>query len=328
MFIDTELYFIGVSMMLISSIPVFIYLMYGREPKIDYNAKYETDLPTNDPPAIVNAICSDGVSKRVGVPDLDGFRATILDLIDRNYLLLSNKSGGNCSSGSLFLEINQDYDPDTLWNFEVQVLDFLKKYEQNGIVSMDLITESLAYYNTSKLFKYTYKNWKKEVKKVIVDGNFKEAFHSKGDRYLKIFGFLGLVTAYIVFRYTSGYSKSIVVLCVILGAVSLISLVLPQKIAGQWTKYGREYYAQWHSFKKYIEDYSLIKEYPPESVNVWNRYMVYATALGDADGVKKAMKLSFPEDQRQMGDIQLFHDCDDLIFSLLDNAFTAVFEQD
>jgi uncharacterized membrane protein len=34
------------------------------------------DLPTDDPPAIINAICS-GVSKKVGEPDMNGFIATI-----------------------------------------------------------------------------------------------------------------------------------------------------------------------------------------------------------------------------------------------------------
>jgi uncharacterized membrane protein len=38
--------------------------------------------------------------------------------------------------------------------------------------------------------------------------------------------------------------------------------------------------------RKYIKDFSLIKEYPPESVKVWNKYLVYATALGIADEVE------------------------------------------
>ncbi|MEL7670699.1 hypothetical protein [Methanobacterium sp.] len=84
MYIDVNNYFISVLMILISSMPIFIYLMYGREPKIDYSTKYEMDLPTDDPPAIVNAIY-DGLSKEVGEPDINGFKATIMDLIDRNY---------------------------------------------------------------------------------------------------------------------------------------------------------------------------------------------------------------------------------------------------
>ena len=35
----------------------------------------------------------------------------------------------------------------------------------------------------------------------------------------------------------------------------------------------------------------MIKEHPPESIAIWNQYLVYATALGVADEVYKAMKL-------------------------------------
>jgi uncharacterized membrane protein len=77
-------------MVLSTIIPVIIYYKYGREPKIDYRAEYERDIPTDDPPAVVNAICGSGFGKRIGVPDMDGFRATIMDLINRKYLLIKN----------------------------------------------------------------------------------------------------------------------------------------------------------------------------------------------------------------------------------------------
>jgi len=89
--------------------------------------------------------------------------------------------------------------------------------------------------------------------------------------------------------------------------VAILSFILPQKIAGQWTTYGEEYDAKWHNFKKYIQDFSLIKEYPPESVKIWNKYLVYATALGVADAVRKAMELYLPRDQLEGSDIYLFH---------------------
>ncbi len=298
-----------------SCIPLF-YLCYGRAPKMDYSAKYETDLPTDDPPAIVNAICGPGISKKIGEPDIDGFKATIMDLIDRNYLLLSNKtSGGEYNSpGSLFLEINHDYDPDTLWNFETEVLNFLREYEQNGIISMDLVSESLNYYDSAKFFESTYLNWKKEVKQAVMDGNFKEASYPKGNIYLKVFGLLSLFVAPAAFFSTFGdpipMAHYVLILTIVLGIMGIFSIILPQKIAGQWTAYGREYYARWHSFKKYIEDYSLIKEDPPESVNIWNKYLVYATALGVAEGVRKAMKLSIPDDLLEENDMYSFYDYD------------------
>ncbi|EKQ54760.1 MAG: putative membrane protein (DUF2207), partial [Methanobacterium sp. Maddingley MBC34] len=53
--------------------------------------------------------------------------------------------------------------------------------------------------------------------------------------------------------------------------------------------------------------FSLIKEYPPESVTIWNKYLVYATALGAADAVRKAMELYVPSEQLEGSDIYMFH---------------------
>jgi uncharacterized membrane protein len=114
---------------------------------------------------------------------------------------------------------------------------------------------------------------------------------------------------------------------IILGASSAISILMPEKIAGRWPGYGREYYAQWNSFKRYVEDFSLIKEYPPESVNLWNRYIVYATALGSTYGVKKAMEFSLPKDILRENDIYMFQYNNDPT-SALTNAINSALESD
>ena len=286
-------YLLAILLLLLSLTPLVIYLRYGREPKIDYNTEYETELPTDDPPAIVNAICA-GNPKKIGVANLDGFRATILDLIDRNYLIINN---GDAYSDSLLLEINPDYDHDSLWEFEEMVINFLREYEQGGVISMDLISKSLNYDEDAAFFKVFYKNWRGEVLDCLLEeNNFEGAFHSRGDDYLKAFGYLGIIVSFVLMKSESGF---IFLPAFILLASSVVSLILPQKIAGQWTPYGREYYEKWKSFKRYIEDYSLINNYSPESVKVWDKYLIYGTALGAANGVRKAMELSLPDNKRK-----------------------------
>ena len=58
-------YIVSVLFFLALFIPFIIYFRYGREPKIEYQAEYERDIPTDDPPAIVNAICGPGFSKKL-----------------------------------------------------------------------------------------------------------------------------------------------------------------------------------------------------------------------------------------------------------------------
>lgn len=86
--------------------------------------------------------------------------------------------------------------------------------------------------------------------------------------------------------------------------MAILSFFLPQRIAGQWTTYGEEYDAKWQNFERYIQDFSLIKEYPPESVVIWNKYLVYATALGVAKAVLKVMEKSLPKDQIESSEIR------------------------
>ena len=129
--------------------------------------------------------------------------------------------------------------------------------------------------------------------------------------YSKSLVVLSLVLAALVFIFTITDSlpaaKYALLMSILLGLVAIISIILPEKIAGQWTTYGEEYDAKWHNFKKYIKDFSMIKEYPPESIAIWNKYLVYATALGAADAVKKAMELYVPNEQLETSDIYMFH---------------------
>jgi uncharacterized membrane protein len=124
-----------------------------------------------------------------------------------------------------------------------------------------------------------------------------EVFQKKGVNYLKIFGGTGIVVAIIVFFVSAvdplPVARYALFSSIILLFVALTCFILPHRITGHWTTYGEEYDARWKNFAKYIRDYSLIKEYPPESIKIWDKYMVYACALGIAPKVMKSMEL-FP----------------------------------
>lgn len=315
---------IAVLMLLACFIPVIIYLKYGRDPKIDYLAEYERELPTEDPPAVVNAISGKILGKEVGEPDLDGFRATILDLIRRDYLILNESPSENEGDKhhSLSLKINKlKYnsfkDPLELWNFEIDIINFFSHFEdKNGFIYLDTIKKELkkqifvmensesksgAEYHT---FYELYKMWKKDVINQFFDHEtMAQLFIKKGDKYLKFFAGIGLIVSTFIFFAsaidTLPEAKYALVSSLILILVSITSLVMPQKVAGQWTTYGEEYDAKWHNFAKYLQDFSLIKKNPPESIEIWDKYLVYACALGVADKVRESMEMSIP--QKELG---------------------------
>lgn len=59
---------------------------------------------------------------------------------------------------------------------------------------------------------------------------------------------------------------------------------------------GRIKNLKWEAFKRYITTFSYMKEHPPESVIIWEEYMVYATAFGVAKKTSKALKMILPEE--------------------------------
>ena len=127
------------------------------------------------------------------------------------------------------------------------------------------------------------------------EDKFSRFFDSTGSDYLDSFGVCAIgiavllfVVAFFIDVLNSGLTM---IMAFILAAVGVVSLMLPSGIAGKYTDEGKLYEEKWMKFKKFLEDYSLIKEHPPESIAIWNKYLVYATALGVADEVYDAMKM-------------------------------------
>ncbi len=58
-------------------------------------------------------------------------------------------------------------------------------------------------------------------------------------------------------------------------------------------RYDPEIYKEillWKAFARLLGDYSLIKKYAPQDIRMWGDWLVYATALGKAENVIRAMK--------------------------------------
>ena len=59
-------------------------------------------------------------------------------------------------------------------------------------------------------------------------------------------------------------------------------------------KYYEELNASQYVLKKYMEDFSLLNEKEVPAIEVWEHYLVYATAFGIADKVLKQLKTIYP----------------------------------
>ena len=273
---------------------IVIYLRHGREPKVDYDGIYEREPPTSDPPAVVNALIDN--SGDIGTPNMKGFEATILDLINRKVFSLDTKKDSETDINDLYLTLHKN-DYDTLDIQEQTVFDILAMFaDDNNVVNMSNLNADLSYESNAKLFMEEFETWQNDVKHEYLDSEILETyFNDTGSSRMNEIGVIGILIGIGVFLlglFTNLHNGIFAIGGgIVLAIFSFIVVMLPEDIFGQWTEKGRVFYLKWNNFKKFLKDNSLINEHPPESIVVWKQYLIYGAALGVADEVYEAMKL-------------------------------------
>ncbi len=291
-------------------IAIIIYFRFGREPKVDYDGIYEREPPTDDAPAMVNALIDN--THDIGTPNMKGFEATILNLIDKKVFELETRRDQNTDLTELFLKLNRDK-TSGLAIHENTVFDIMEMFsDSHDIVNLSNLNNDLSYESNAKLFMEEFNEWQQDVKHEYLDSeNLETYFNAKGSKFMKIFGIAGLVIGIIIFilGLLTNLHNGIFAIGggIVLSVFSFIVMMLPNDIFGQWTKKGRLFYLKWKNFKKFLKDNSLINEHPPESIVIWKKYLIYGTALGVADNVYKAMKLQEKNISGFDDDIFLYH---------------------
>lgn len=321
----TQNYILWTLIMLLSALfPLIIYLVYGRDPKINYSAEYEYDLPTGDPPAVVSAIY--GEHYNIGKPDMDGFKATILDLITRGYLLIEEVPSKGDESKVIELRVNPNGRRSDLKEFELDALKFMEKFKRNNVISLDEFKNSLKEKRKAESFKKSYDCWNASLEKEFLnDEIMNNIFVKKGSAYLKSYGIIGVIVAVLTFivSYFDAFPAASYTFygSIVLGIVSIMSIIMRQSIGGHWTVYGKENYVKWQNFKKYIKNVGLMEEHSSESLKNLNKYIVYGTALGITEEVKKSMeKLHLKEVLGITMSLFIYFEIFDILSSSLDSS--------
>jgi len=266
--------------MLLSMIYPFYIIYRSLGVKILNRSNFDGNLPEHDPPAIVNAICGPGISRNIGDPGVDGFLATMMDLIRRRYILV-NKSIKD-SDVVIKLKINDRKKSNHLKSFEKRVIDFLVGFGRKQTIYLDEINENLE----KNHFQKRYFEWRKAVIKELSNGKLESLFLETDGKGLYIYGFVALLGSLLLMaltfkspiqgaKYTFYTSFPLILM-------AGVSLLMTSKVNGRWTDQGREYRTQWMLYKKYIKN---PKNHPTDSKELFDEYLVYGTALGVGDDI-------------------------------------------
>lgn len=277
------------------------YFKYGREPKVDYDGIYEREPPTDDSPAVVNAMID---SKEFGKPNMKGFEATILDLIDRKVLKITKENE------NLMLSI--DGGADSLDNGERIVVDILNHFSSNGVLNLSRLDDRMDSKSNAEWFLKHFESWQEAVENEYMTDEVKSMyFDDTGTTIASVVGYLGMAVGVIfvlIFMFTD-FSRGweLLIIGIIVAVFSNFIKNRRDDIFGRWTNEGRVIYLKWVNFKKFLKDNSLINEHPPESIVVWKKYLIYATSLGVAKSVEKAMNLNVPNVRDYDDGVFLYH---------------------
>ena len=284
---------------------VFTYLRYGREPKVDYDGIYERELPTNDPPEVINALVEDRTD--LGTPTMKGFEASIMNIIDKKVFRLSPQENVDFDTRDLILTFDQDKKSE-LSESEKIVFNTLEHFANNNTLNLSMLNGQLSTEYEAKWFMSQLEMWEKNVENQI---NLEEYFDGTGSSMISFISVAGLVFGVIIaiLGFTTELGNGVYALAggIFLIIFSIAIMRLDEDIFGRWTESGRVFYLKWRNFKKFLKDNSLINEHLPESIVVWKKYLIYGAALGVADKVYDAMKLQAPNYVDYDDDLFYYH---------------------
>jgi len=274
-------------------IPIFIiyglylWFKHGKEPETGYERDYEQEPPYDYSPAVVGALFNMAEQK----PAMNDFTATILYLATKKYLRI-DKVTKEKKRLFFFKKNVEDYqitllkDPVELAEYDQTIYNMLKNAAKGNKITFDEFAKKVQKQQMS--YHKKFESWRTDAKKRIKPGFYQEDIAIKKLGALVavpvIMLFLGLIFYFFV-GYEDLLFMSIPSFVMVLVAFGMLYVPLRAR-----TKEGALHLARWKAFKKYIEDFSDFKQKPVMDIILWEKYLVYATSLGVADKVIKAMK--------------------------------------
>ena len=130
------------------------------------------------------------------------------------------------------------------------------------------------------------KNYDKENKKIG------DAWQTKNGEYI----FVMIVSITLIFI------LDIKIIPVVFTITSLICAIMAKMVANRYnglTQNGIDEKEQWIALKRYMEDFSMIKDKTVPELVLWEKYLVFATVFGIADKVLKQLKVVYPQLERE-----------------------------
>ena len=263
---------------------IYIYKKYDKELKNPLNSEYCREFPGDYGPAVMSYLMN---NKKIKGNDVS---ATLLDLVQRKVLTLKEIPSKKRKKDYNFTLKKKDK---KITESEEYLLDwFLNDIGDGKAVSLKEIKKVSKSQTSSIVFVKKYNTWVKKVKEQAKKENFfevKKDILGKGSLY----GLLGIVIFVLSYLFSIDYIFENIILKAagFLVLIVGISFIVYVTTFSKKTIKGALHYYSWKGMKKFLLAFGRFKEKELPEIVLWEKYLVYAAALGVADKVEKQMKI-------------------------------------
>ena len=286
-------------------IPLATYIKFEAL-NFNYKKKFKIKALSTDSPAIINSLFGKGFRKNVGEPNIEGYQATILDLVNKNYLKMkfvkfkekSSFKNREKPEKKMILIINRkllNCHKTKVKEYEKSILHSLAALEKNKIIDFEKAEEILNKRTKAGIFQKNYHKWEEnliESSNKILDKYYNKKCSVILRKYGQLAIFFGLISIILFI-----FSVNIITLLIgfLMLFIGLLFEISPSKNLGGWNKEGKIFKSEWDLVKKYLKKESLIKSHLPQDPSKLNEFLPYAVALGMIKNIDENFK-SFPSE--------------------------------
>ena len=290
---------------------VWTYLRYGKEWGVLYDALYEHEPPRPLPPAVVPAILTQGSVQNAELAK--GFAATLLEAARLGHLEIEETQHRGLLGTGLLKDTDLIYrltakgqailspmgrgelgrllpEPApverALEPFEVAVLDAVFRQASSGHeVSSDQIEQwGKTFVGRKSNFLIFVERWGPQLRSWF-ERNFFRLDDSRSEQAKMVFIGVTIAALVIVFFVSSGIAPFATAF------VGVVLIGVAAKSLSRRTPEAALEVKRWEAFRRFMSDFSAMKDAGPQLLPMWESYLVYATALGVAEHLLANLKL-------------------------------------
>lgn len=230
------------------------------------------------------------------------FSAILMDLALKKYVEFEENSS-SWETKNVIIKVNNNENLQELKEDEEEVYRFLRSaVGSNGTIAMKEFRE---YAKENKNKSFSLWNGLKDyaINDIKIRNLFDQNMQKKGIHFeneaktacILFVLYISLIPFLIGLIGNLGFGTFLVLISgILLLGLSIVDDKISKKMSGLNIEAIQES-EKWKGFKKYMEDYSLLKEKEVPDLKLWEHYLVFATAFGISKKVTEQLKIAVPD---------------------------------